>query len=526
MSKEIQAQTKYRAPVVAVLGHVDHGKTSLLDAIRGTNVQSREKGGITQNTRAHKVTTKNGTITFIDTPGHEAFSNMRARGAAATDFVMLVVAADDGVQPQTKESIKFSKESLDPVIVAINKIDLPGVKVEKVKQELASFDILSEDYGGDIMMFPVSALKKQGLDELLEGIELLAEISELKPHELKYKEAYAQSYVLESTLDKRLGAVALCILKGGEITDKAYGVTKDEIFKVRALLDDNQKQTSKVIESDPFWVTGLKKPLHTGDQLYFTYSEDSAKVLQALLVEEIKQIEKAKEASSMNKQLMQMLMQKKALEMGVEKKELNVILKTSTEGTLEAVKEQITKLGNDEKSIRVLDAGAGPVTEDDIRRAQAANGIVISFQQAPSNAVDKFAKQNSVVVRNYEIIYEMLDELSGALEGLLEPKEEEIEVARAKVKQIFKLSNGSIVAGCKVIMGNIVKGYQVYVERPTESSKDEIAEVGRAKISALKVLKQEVKEVKKGMECGIMLNPQVETIMEGDEIVAYKIEKH
>ncbi len=529
MAKKTKAETKtsvkFRTPIVTVMGHVDHGKTSLLDAIRGTTVTATEHGGITQNTRAHQIVTKAGNkITFIDTPGHEAFSAMRARGAEVTDFVLLVVAADDGIQPQTKESIEFAHASKVPIILVINKIDVAGVKPEKIKREIASYGVSVEEYGGDTMCFEVSATKKIGLEELVEGIELLAEVSELKPHASRAG-TLAQAYVLESTMDKRLGHVELCILKAGELNVKAFGVSSEEYFRVRSYLDQNQQNTDVIMESDPFWVTGLKKSARTGDMQYFVSDEKSASKLQEELQSEaVVQETAAAETSDANSLLFKFIVQKQAEDKGVGQKILNVIVKASTQGTLEAVKNELKKLGDDEKTIRILSAETGEVTENDVKKAKAAGGIVISFQLPANNQVTKLARQDKVIMRNYEIIYEMVDELSGALEGLIEPPEAEVEVARARVKQVFTLTNGDMVAGCEVIKGTMLKGYQVYVERPRLSTKEGIAEIGRGKISSLRILKDEVKEAKKGQECGILISPVVTDIQSNDEIVAYKLE--
>ncbi|MBL8014583.1 MAG: translation initiation factor IF-2 [Candidatus Doudnabacteria bacterium] len=522
MSKK--STTQVRTPIVAVMGHVDHGKTSLLDAIRGTNVQAKEKGGITQNTRAHQIVSESGQkITFIDTPGHEAFGAMRARGAAVTDFVLLVVAADDGIQPQTKQSIEFAKSSKTPIIVAINKVDIPGVKVEKVKQQLSSFGVQVEEYGGDSMCFEVSATKGTGLKELIEGIELLAQVSELKPHQPEMG-SLAEAFVLESSQDKKVGAVALCICKAGELTNRAIATSKSsEPFKVRSYLDQEQTNVESVFESDPFWVTGLKKPMQSGDRIYFFSDEKQAQKVYS----EIKsQPDKASEADQLDttSKLVALLLQKKSKEEGLEKNKLNIIVKASTFGTLEAIRNELQKLGTEESEINILSADTGDVTESDIRRAKLANGIVVSFQLPISTNIEKLAKQEKILVKNYEIIYEITDELGAVLNSLGEPAEEEVEVARARVKQVFKLSDGTLVAGAEVIKGTLLKGYRVYVERPSESTSDTIAELGRGKITNLRINKNEVKEVKKGQDCGIMIDPQVETIAEGDEVVAYKVE--
>lgn len=512
-----------RAPIVAVMGHVDHGKTTLLDTIRDESVVDTEEGGITQNTRAHQVTLDSGNkITFIDTPGHEAFSAMRSRGAEVTDFVLLVVAADDGVQNQTKESIKFAKDTATPIIVAINKTDIDGIKVDKIKRELTDFDVLIEEYGGDVMTFPISALKKKGITELLEGIELMAEVNEIKPNTTDHN-AVAEAYVMESTKHKHLGSVALCINKAGNLDKPIYGTDGTQVFKVRAYLDENQKPIKTVAESDPFWVSGLKDTLSTGDRIYFYNTEKEAdSALEELKSEEE---EASQEVMTAENLLLERLLQQEAEKQGVEQKILNVIVRASTQGTLEAVKHELDKLNDDERAVNILVEGTGEITESDVRFAKTAGAIVISFQQKPASKIRALARQEKIIMRNYEIIYEMIDELGMALDGLLSPIEEEVEVARARIKQIFTLSNGETVAGCEVINGTVTRGYQVYVERPRLSSKDEIAEVGRGKITSLRVLKDEVKEVKKGQECGIIINPAIEELETGDEIIAFKIER-
>jgi len=374
------------------------------------------------------------------------------------------------------------------------------------------------------MIFLVSATKKQGLDELIEGIELLSEINELKPATPRAN-VTAEAYILESTLDKRLGAVALAILKAGNLDTKMFGVNKNEYFRVRSYLDQDQKPTDYINESDPFWITGLKKPAATGETIYFVEDEKVAKELQSELASAATiPVAPASKAIDPNSLLFQMLSQKQAENEGTSQKILYVIIKASTQGTLEAVKNELEKLGDAEKTIRILSAETGEVTENDIKKAKNAGGIVISFQLPANAQVQKLARQEKVIVRNYEIIYEMVDELSGALDSLIEPPEEEVEVARARVKQVFVLTNGDIVAGSEVIKGTILKGYPVYIERPKLSTKDAIAEIGRGKISSLRVLKDEVKEAKKGQECGILIAPTVADIQSGDEIVAYKVE--
>lgn len=521
MAKKKQQQNKktpaFRQPVVAVMGHVDHGKTSFLDAVRGARVVDKEAGGITQNTRAHEVTLQSGNkITFIDTPGHEAFSKMRARGAQVTDFVLLMVAADDGIQPQTKESISFAQENNVPIIVAINKIDIDGVKTEKIKKQLANFDVQIEEYGGDTLCFEISATKKIGLNALLEGIELLSEIQELQPSPVKDK-TQAEAFVLESVLDKNIGNIAVCIMKAGSVNTRIYGVTKNTYFKVRAYFDEDQKPMQSVKESQPVWITGLKEPLQTGEILYFVSDEKQAKEMQKTLEDDAKAAEEASQKLDAESLFAQMLVQREEKKQGTEQKELNVVVKASTQGTLEAVIAQLEKLETEDAKINILYSDTGEVTEEDIFRAKAAKAIIVSFQMPPRSNIMNIAKTERVLIRNYEIIYELFDEIEDVLGGLADNFEEEIEIARAKIKQVFTLSDGTAVAGSEVKSGTFVKGYKVWIER-----KDE--EVGRGKVISLRQGKNEVREVKKGLDCGIMIDQKIE-FEEGDEIVAFRVEK-
>jgi translation initiation factor IF-2 len=512
--------TFQKIPIVAVMGHVDHGKTSLLDAIRGTNVQSSEVGGITQNTRAHQITFKDKKITFIDTPGHEAFSEMRSRGAKVTDIVMIVVAADDGVQPQTKESIKFALQQKVPVIVAVNKIDLPGTNINKLKQQLATAGLQLEGFGGDIMVAEVSALQKIGLDELLDSILLLAEMSELKATGLK--DADASGFVLESKVDKSLGPVTLLLVKSGVVSKGSYVVSENGVEKIRDILDEQTKKLEVAYEGEPIWLVGLGSTMKTGETIKICKNEKDAKVLK-------KEIEKgnavlnddADDESETN--ILSDIDMLADLLSGVEKEEnikyLNVVIKTDSRGTLEVVESQLNNiiLSDENVKVKILDSGIGDITEKDINTAKVAHGIVIGFQINIPKQVQDIAKKEKVLLRNYEIIYELIEEIEDVLISLADPIEEEIEISRAKVKKIFVLSNGQKVAGSEVIKGLVIRGYRVYVERDGER-------VGTGRISLLKKLKNEVKEVKKGEDCGIMIDPNID-IEEGDEIVCYKIEK-
>ncbi|MBN1915748.1 translation initiation factor IF-2 [Candidatus Dojkabacteria bacterium] len=516
-----------RPPVVAVLGHVDHGKTSLLDAIRGTSVQEGEAGGITQSVRAHQITTKNGQrITFIDTPGHEAFSAMRSRGAAVTDIVLLVVSAVDGVKPQTKESIKYAKKAGAHIIVAANKIDLPGANLEKLKKELSTNDVLIEEYGGDAIFVPVSAIKKQGLDDLLESILLLAEVHGVKDE--KPEKGIAQTVVLESTTDKSLGPVALVLVKRGLFKAGNYTESESGVSKIRTILDEFQKTQDSADVSDPVWIVGLSRALVTGEVVNIFEQEDEAKDFNKSRIKETEKEGEGTETFDHEVQDEDLNIEQTDLEalanlLGQnreegEKKKLDIVLKTDAIGTLEAATDEMKKLGEEGLEINILDSGTGEVTEKDVERAKLARGIVLAFRVDVSKDVQAFAKREKVLVRKYEIIYEMIDEVGAALHGLMEPEEEEVEVARALVKKVFVLTNGDLVAGSVVTKGKIIKGYKVFVERKGERVAD-------GKVVSLKQNKSEVKEVDKGLDCGILIEPKAE-VEEGDEIIAYKIEKY
>lgn len=508
-----------RPPVVTMLGHVDHGKTSILDAIRGTKVQACEAGGITQSVRAHHIEykTKAGEkqkITFIDTPGHEAFSQMRSRGANVTDIAVLVVAVDDSVQPQTKEAIEFAKKAKVPIIVALNKIDIKGVDKAKVKRELANEDVQVEELGGDVLCIETSAKKGTGLDDLMEAILLVAEMNEIKVR--KPKKGKAEIIVLESTTDKSQGPIIFCLVKAGEIQSDDFTVLEDEITKIRSLKTEDFCNTKKATDSMPIWISGFSKEVQIGETLYCYSSQDDIKASKK--VEEKEEKEEKKDEKEFDEEALSQLLKAASDD---EKKELGIILKSETQGTLEVALNEIAKLSSDEVEINIIDSNTGEITEDDIIKAKTAKGIVIGFKSKVSKKNEKIARIEKVLVRNYEIIYEMLEEIAEVVASMKEPEEVEVEVARAKIKKVFELSDGSKVAGCKVLSGTIVKGYQCYVERPS-LKKDK--EIGRAKITSLKYQKDEVREASKGTECGIFLEPQID-IEKDDEVVCFKIEK-
>lgn len=505
-----------RVPIVAVMGHVDHGKTTFLDSLKDTKVQESEEGGITQNTRAHLVDYKGQKITFIDTPGHEAFSAMRSRGAKVTDIVLLVVAADDGVQPQTIESIKFAKEASVPIVVAVNKMDTPGANPQKVKQELSQYDVLVEEYGGDVLISEMAAIKNEGIDSVLENLLLQAELLELKA--TKLDERKAAGFVLESTLDKTLGAVGMIILKSGELKDGDYIVSSDDVHKTRKVLDEFQNEKSRAEEGEPVWVIGLNTVLEAGEHVDVYDSSSKAKQALARRQEETQE-EDGKEAETEgeieDEDLLAILMDTQEQEEEI--KTLNLIVKTDTKGTLEAVVEQLKELNDDEAEVNILEASTGEINLKDIELAKTSKAFVIGFQTSISSKVENIARRERVPFRIYKIIYELVDEVDTALASLLDPVIEEVEIARAKIKQVFILSDKTRVAGSEVTKGIVLKGYNAFVERNGE-------EVGRGKITSLRQGKNEVKEVKKGQECGIQLTPEVE-IEDGDELVCFKVEK-
>lgn len=518
LERKKKVQRKYdigRTPIIAVMGHVNHGKTSLLDVIRKTKVADTEAGGITQNTRAHQIDYDGYKLTFIDTPGHEAFSEMRSRGAKVTDIVLLVVAVDDGVQPQTKESINFAKKAGVPIVVAINKIDITGKAPDKLKQELTSAGLMLEEYGGDVLVTEVSARKEINIDGLLDNLLLVAELHNLKKQNPP-EGAVAQGFVLESNLDKNLGPVALVIIQSGSIENRNYLVHNGKIDRVRTLLDENQNKLDLAQEGDPVWVTGLKDVLGTGEMLMFYKEEKQAKLHPTPSSPVILNEDNPDQEINADEDLLASLINSAKTEEEI--KYLNVVLKTSTAGTMEAVTEQLENLDSEKVKVKVILSGVGKVSEKDIQSAKVAHGIVIGFQVEPEKSISDIAEKERILLKNYEVIYEMLDELGEVLDSMEEPVYEEVEVAKAKVKQVFVLSNTKQVAGCIVEKGNVVKGYKIYILREGVRLEDE------AKIIGLKKLKNEVKEVKKGEECGIMLDPNIE-IKENDEIVCYKQER-
>jgi translation initiation factor IF-2 len=476
-----------RAPVVTIMGHVDHGKTSLLDAIRLTNVAEREAGGITQHIGAYHVEKNGRKVVFIDTPGHEAFTRMRARGAKVTDIVVLVVAADDGVMPQTLEAIDHAKAAKVPIIVAINKIDKPDAQIERIKQQLADRGLLSEDWGGDTVTVPVSAKAKTNLDLLLEMILLVADMNELKGN----PDRPAVGTVLEAQLDKGRGPVATVLVRNGTLRVGDYFICGSVFGKVRAMFDDRGQATREAEPSMPVEVLGLDSLPEVGDT--FQVVTDTAKAKQIVIYREAKAREQA--MSKAGRVSLDQLHEQ--LREG-ETKELNVILKADVGGTAEVLSDTLQKLSNDNVKIRVMHSGVGAVTESDVLLASASDAIIIGFNVRPDRNAAQLAEQEKVDIRLHTVIYEVTDEVKRAMTGMLEPVFREVYRGRAEVRETFRISKVGTVAGCMVQDGMLSRDSQVRVLR------DSVV-VHTGKIEALKRFKNDVSEVKSGFECGVSL---------------------
>lgn len=511
--------TDNQTPIVAVMGHVDHGKTSLLDTIRGTKVTATEIGGITQSVRAHQINYKDRKITFIDTPGHEAFANMRSRGSKIANIAIIVIAKDDGIQPQTIQAATFAKAQNLPIIIALNKIDKPGENEDKIFAQLASKAGVSPEYlGGDAILCKVSALTGEGINELLDNILLINEIHGSKSPIEKNKDIVAEGLVLESNVTKAHGNVALIILKRGFIDSKKETFAANQEFssKIRNLLNADQKIVDSLSEGDPIWVTGLDKVLNVGQTVRFFNDKKLAEKEVILL----QNLENTKQAFTDDPfaAFKNLLKKQGKIEDKNEKKILNVLLKTDTRGSMEVAKAEIVRLSDEFAEIKLTEASEGEISESDIHKAKDTGAIVVGFRSGVSDNAERVASQERVIVRNYEIIYEMIEELEAALGGMLLPEEEEVEVATAIVKIPFKLTNGQWVAGSVVQKGTFLKGYRIKIMRNNE-------EVLKGKITELRINKNEVKEVEKNKDCGILIEPNFE-IQKDDKIVAYKIEKN
>lgn len=496
-----------RAPVICVMGHVDHGKTSLLDAIRKTNVTDREAGGITQHIGAYSVNASGRKITFLDTPGHEAFTAMRMRGANATDIAILVVAADDGVMPQTVEAINHAKAAGIEIIVAVNKIDKPGANIDRVKQELSEYELIPEDWGGSTVFAPVSAKAGTGIQELLEMILLTADILELKANPKRK----ARGLVIEAQLDKGRGPVATVLVQKGTLKVGDFISAGASHGKVRAMIDDKGRRVKEAGPSTPVEIMGLGEVPSAGDTFAVVENEKLAREL----VEKRKFDAKEEQFKLYQKVTLDNLFSQ--IEEG-EMKTLPLIVKADVQGSVEAVRQSLEKLSNEEVRVRVIHGAVGAISESDVMLASASNAIIIGFNVRPHPAAAENAKRDGVDVRLYRIIYDAIEEVQTAIKGMLAPKYREVDLARVEVRQVYKITNVGIVAGCYVLSGKVERKCSIRIVR------DGII-VGDDKIDGLRRFKDDVKEVAEGYECGISLEKFTD-IKEGDIFEAYMIEEY
>ena len=495
-----------RPPVIVVMGHVDHGKTSLLDAIRKTNVIEGEAGGITQAIGAYKVKLNDREITFLDTPGHEAFTAMRARGAQITDIAILVVAANDRVKPQTIGAINHAKSAGIPIIVAINKIDLPDANIEKVKQELMAYDLVPEEWGGDTIYVPISAKKGENIDQLLEMVLLEADVLELKANPHKQ----AKGAVIEARLDKSRGAIATMLVQRGTLDVGDTIVVGSSIGRIRAMKDDKGKSVKSAGPSTPVEIMGLTEVPEAGDTFYEVKNEKMAKHL----IERRKRQAREKAINSSTKVTLDNLFSK--MEEG-ELKVLNLIVKADVQGSVEAVKQALEKLENEEVRVKVIHAAAGAVNQSDVTLAKVSNAIIIAFNVRPDNMAKEMAEKDEVEIKQYSIIYQAIEDVEMAMKGMLEPKYEEKLIGTAEVRQTFRISNVGTIAGCYVLTGKVERNAGVRVIRENVVIHD-------GHLATLKRFKDDVKEVGKGFECGIQIE-NYNDIKEGDTIEVYVMEE-
>ena len=496
-----------RAPVVVVMGHVDHGKTSLLDAIRKTSVTAGEAGGITQHIGAYTVDVNGNTITFLDTPGHAAFTSMRARGAMCTDIAILVVAADDGIMPQTIESINHAKAANVKVIVAINKMDKPTANPERVKEGLTKYGLIPEDWGGDVACIPVSAMTGMGISDLLERIALEAEVMELKANPNRR----AKGAVVEARLDKGQGPIATILVQNGTLHSGDVIIAGTAVGRVRTMRSDKGKLLSDAGPSTPVEITGLTAVPEAGDLFEAVEDERLARELAEQRIADAKE----KQFSSFQKVTLDNLFSQMAQN---DMKELAIVVKADVQGSAEAVKQSLEKISNDEVRVRVIHAGVGAISKSDVDLADASNAIIIGFNVRPDNVAKEEAAATKVEMRMYRVIYDAINDVTDAMKGMLAPKFREVSLGELQVRQVYKISNVGTVAGCRVTNGKITRDSKVRVVRDgIVITEDEIA--------SLKRFKDDAKEVAEGYECGVTL-AKFADVKEGDVYEAFKMEEY
>ena len=495
-----------RPPVVVVMGHVDHGKTSLLDAVKKTNVIEGEAGGITQHIGAYKVKVNDREITFLDTPGHEAFTAMRARGAQITDIAILVVAANDGVMPQTVEAINHAKSAGIPIIVAINKIDLPDANIDRVKQELMAYELVPEEWGGDTIYVPISAKNHTNIDQLLEMVLLEADVLDLKANPNKQ----AKGVVIEARLDKNKGAIASMLVQRGTLDVGDTIVVGSSIGRIRSMTDEKGKKVKKAGPSTPVEIMGLTEVPQAGDTFYEVKDEKTAKHL----IEKRKRQERENAINAGTKVTLDNLFSQ--MEEG-NLKVLNLIVKADVQGSVEAIKQSMEKLSNEEVRVKVIHAAAGAVTETDVTLAKVSNAIIIAFNVRPMPTAKDMAEKEEVEIKQYSIIYQAIDDVQAAMKGMLAPKYQEKVIGNAEIRQTFKISNVGTIGGAYVLDGKLERNAGVRVLR------DNVV-IHEGKLASLKRFKDDAKEVSKGFECGIQIE-KFNDIKEGDIIEAYILEE-
>jgi translation initiation factor IF-2 len=502
---ETDSDMKSRPPVITIMGHVDHGKTHLLDSIRKSHVLNKEAGGITQHIGAYQIQHKGNPLTFLDTPGHEAFALLRARGAQVTDITILVVAGDDGVKPQTIEAINHAKAADVPIIVAVNKMDKPDADIARVKQELSQHELLSEDFGGDVIMVPVSAKTGKGIDELLEMIELVTEMLELKAN----RNSLAKAVVIESHLSKQKGPVATLLVKTGTLSVGENFIVDLTYGKVRALVNDLGAPLKVAMPGDPIEIIGIHDVPEPGSILEVMRSEKEIHVLV-----------KERNAQLKSDRLHQQAVSLESLSSQIDDEELrqlNLIIKTDVHGSLEAIKGSINKIESKDVPIRLLHAATGTINENDVMLAKASSALILGFGVTTTSEAVVLAEKDTISIKIYDVIYEMLDDIEKVIKGLYRPEFEEVEIAQIEVRQLFKFSKVGSIAGCYVTEGKIDRNSKIKVIRDSN-------EVAVSDIESLKRFKEDVKEVSSGFECGIVL-ASFNALQEGDHLIGFKLQE-
>ena len=505
-TEDREEDLKTRPPVIVVMGHVDHGKTSLLDAIRSTNVIEGESGGITQHIGAYQVKINDRLITFLDTPGHEAFTSMRARGAMITDIAILVVAANDGVMPQTVEAINHAKAANIPIIVAVNKMDLPDANFEKVQQELMKYELVPEEWGGDTIYVPISAKKKQGIDNLLEMVLLEADVLELKANFTKQ----AKGTVIEARLDKKRGSVATMLVQRGKLDVGDTIIVGSSIGRIRTMQNDKGKKVKSAGPSTPVEITGLTSVPQSGDTFYEVKDERTAKHL----IEKRKYEQRQKEINKNTIVTLDDLFNKIESE---NLKELNLIVKADVQGSVEALKQSLEKVSNKEVRVKVIHSNVGGVTETDVNLAKVSGAIIIAFNVRPEVIAKTIADKEGVQIKQYSVIYDAINDVEDAMKGMLDPVYKETVIGTAEIRQTFKVSNVGTIAGSYVLTGKVSRNAGIRVIR------DNIV-IHDGKLVSLKRFKDDVKEVDKGYECGLQIE-NFNDLKEGDQLEVYIMEE-